>query len=207
MKNIGLCLIIIILLGACEKNNPAKTDPIVHTQDSILQIKTFKHSKITIYEYGSPDTSAYLDLDIDMDSSYDFRLQASYKYSFMSPSCDESFTIRLSSISDLSQLAIEAGPCNAMSADTGTFIDENLSWAKTAWVYFRDCQVFTSNCGKRDPIIMPLSLTIDGNEHFGWVEFEYSYYDAGGAFPYDSLSVQVKQHVLNLRPNAPLIVQ
>ena len=198
-------LVGLLFISSCEhKTDTDNSD--LQKEDSILFVDILPDTIIMVKEYGNDTTISY-DFDINMDSINDFRMSASYWPSFQTPSCDEGFRISIKSLNEKSKVGIRNNAnCDALSIDSTSKIDENIQWANYGLIYYRDCQYFGYNCSicyYISDCVIPLSITINENKHYGWVLFTFQYQD-GGPGPYDDLSVTIKKYALNLIPNSPI---
>jgi len=199
---ISLLIIYCILIIACEKESTID----INNKVELLKKDLFQDSMIKIHEYPIKDTCGYLDFDLNADSLDDVRIFAKYWPSFQTPSCDEAYLIKIMSLVDSCKIGIrEYSLCNAMPVDSTTQIDENINWAMSGTIYYRDCQNFHSSCSMGSSLVfIPILISTDDNDFFGWIKLSYYFSNSGGAEPFDYLSVIIHEHVLNLHPNVAI---
>jgi hypothetical protein len=199
-------IVSLLFIFSCEQNADIDNSNL-QKKDSIIIVDLLPDSIIVLYEYTG-DTTSSMDFDINRDSIIDVRISASYWGSFSTPHCDEGFRISIKSLHEDSKVGIKKyANCNAFSIDSTTEINDKLQWGNYGLIYYRDCEYFGNSCSictYRNDCVIPLSITKNENQYYGWILFTYRRDDSGGFEPYDELSVTIKKYALNLIPNSSI---
>lgn len=191
---------------SCKKDVKSGSIP----KQFLTTVDISQDSVILIYETEDTDTSAFYEIDLNLDNISDLRINASYWRVMNTPGCDEAFSLNMHSLNPDFKIggATSGSPsCNTMTVIPGDSIGENINWRDNSGVMYNNCSNWNITCSVGSNNLVPFSIKENDDVYYGWFHFQYTLHKTGSIYPDEYLIVKFNKYVVNQAPNTTVIVE